>query len=167
MVKKVIAIGGEPATGKSTLVRELMKDYTLSQFKYGLVRGKYDELQNVYFIGVFDGDTFEGTDKLSMGVQPDFVKFLKYCNGIVIFEGDRLFNNKLFSNDFPFIKIVLTASNDTKDRRHKERGDNQSQVFLSSRITKIDNIIKSHPDTIILQNEDSDITINKIKEYIR
>lgn len=166
MVKKVIAIGGEPATGKTTLVRELMEGYNLIPFKYGLIRGVYDEIENVYFIGVFDGSTFEGTDKLSMSCQPHFVKFLNWCEGIVIFEGDRLFNNKLFSNDFPFIKIILKASKDVIDRRHKERGDNQSQRFLDSRNTKINNIMMEHTDYITIVNNDNSNAAQIVRNYI-
>lgn len=167
MVKRIIAIGGEPGTGKTKLVKDMMKDFTLTPFSYGLVRGEYDKYKNVYFIGVYDNSVFQGTDKLSMAVQPHFIKFLNYTDGIVIFEGDRLFNNKLFSTEYPFIKIVLTASKETLDERHKQRGDNQTERFLNSRTTKINNIIKTNPDIILLNNEgDNDENINIIKKYI-
>lgn len=168
MVKRIIAIGGEPASGKTTLVRKLMDGYNLTPFKYGLVRGVYDKTEDVYFIGVFDGSTFEGTDRLSMAVQPHFVKFLNQINGgVVIFEGDRLFNNKLFSNDLPFIKVILKVSKDTLEQRHKERGDNQTQRFITSRNTKISNIMKEHDDYITIVNNDNSNAIEIIKNYIR
>ena len=43
MAKRVIAIGGVPATGKTTLMRKLIKDLMpLSTFKYKLVNGLYN-----------------------------------------------------------------------------------------------------------------------------
>jgi deoxyadenosine/deoxycytidine kinase len=168
MVERIIAIGGEPASGKTTLVRKLMEGYNLTPFKYGLVRGLYDKEENIYFIGVFDGSTFEGTDKLSMAVQPDFVKFLNNRDGgVVIFEGDRLFNNKLFTNDLPFVKVILRASKEVIDKRHQERGDNQTERFIGSRNTKINNIMKEHTDYISILNNDDESAVEIIKTYIR
>lgn len=153
MVKRVIAIGGEPATGKTTLVREFKSNYPTAPFKFGQVRGEYNKESNLYFIGVFDGSIFEGTDKLSMSVQPDFIKFLNWCEGVVIYEGDRLFNQSLFTLEYPFIKVVLTAEEDTLRRRHNLRGDSQTDTFLKSKRTKINNIMTNNTDIIVLKSE--------------
>lgn len=168
MVKRIISIGGEPAVGKTTIVKKVMKDFVLTPFKYGLVRGQYDKVRKVYFIGVFDDTTFEGTDKLSMAVQPDFIKLINYLDGgTIIFEGDRLFNNKLFNNDYPFTKLIITASKEVKDLRHKLRNDSQTETFLKSKKTKIQNIIDTNEDVVIMDNslEDKQI-IDFIKGQI-
>ena len=75
MANRIIAIGGEPASGKTTLMKSILKNFSLKKFKYGFVRGYYND--NIYFIGIYNNDVFSGTDKLSMAVQPHFVKF---CN---------------------------------------------------------------------------------------
>ena len=67
---EIIAIGGVPASGKSTLMKKVIKEYKpLKTFKYGLIRGLYDKEKNLYFIGIYDDSVFCGTDKLSMAVQ--------------------------------------------------------------------------------------------------
>lgn len=164
MVKRIIAIGGVPASGKTTLLRKVMSNYELTPFSYGLVKGVYNKELKLYFIGVFDGSTFEGTDRLSMAVQPDFIKFLNYVDGVVIYEGDRLFNQAVLDqyNNLT-IKIILEPSNKTLDERHKIRQDNQSSTFLKSKRTKINNILKKYDDCIVFNNEDD---TDKIIEYI-
>jgi len=168
MIDKVIGLGGEPATGKTTIIKKLREFFNLTPFSYGQVKGVYDKEKKVYFIGVFDGSTFEGTDKLSMAVQPFFIKFLNWCEGgIVIFEGDRLFNQSLFDRDFNFVKIIIKADEEILESRHKERGDTQSNKFLKSKKTKIENIIKNNKDCIIFTNEGDDTKIIKfIKDEI-
>lgn len=156
MAKRIIAIGGEPAAGKTTLMRKILKQYpTLKPFKFGLVRGQYCEERNLYFIGVYDDSTFSGTDKLSMAVQPVFLKFIDYIKeGTIVFEGDRLFNSSLFEK----VKCqlyVLQADPETLKARHIERKDDQPEKFLRARKTKTENIIANH-NVIILKNNTQD-----------
>lgn len=70
MATKVIYIAGVPASGKSTMfkrVRELLFG-DATEFKEGKVRGLQSTDGHYIMLGVFDGTTFEGTDKLSMTV---------------------------------------------------------------------------------------------------
>ncbi len=168
MVKRVIALGGEPATGKTTIMKNVKSNYDLKKFKYGKVYGECNIESKLYFIGVFDGSTFEGTDRLSMAVQPDFIKFLNYLQGgTVVFEGDRLFNQSLFDLNFDITKIVIKASEKTIEERHKKRKDNQSETFKKSKRTKISNILNKNNCIIFTNNfgEDEKI-INFIKAEI-
>jgi broad-specificity NMP kinase len=168
MVKRVIAVGGEPATGKTTLMREFKNLHTTAPFKYGQVKGEYNKDMNLYFIGVFDGSTFEGTDRLSMSVQPDFIKFLNWCDGVVIFEGDRLFNQSLFTLEFPFVKVVLRADKETLITRHNKRGDSQTETFLKSKRTKINNILDKNPDVLVLKSETPTLELLEVlKKLVR
>lgn len=168
MIDKIIAIGGEPGTGKTELMRQMMRDFTLTPFNYGNLRGMYDEYKKVYFIGVYDGSIFDGTERLSIKANADFVKFLNYADGIVVFEGDRLFTHKTLSLDYPFIKVVLTASNDVKETRLQLKRNNLTQGFIQRKTSKLHNIIKAHPDVLILNNDgDNTENINIIKNYIR
>ena len=47
-------------------------------FKYGLVRGMANDKLNI--VGIYDKSLFSGTDKLSMAVQPHFLKFVEKCS---------------------------------------------------------------------------------------
>lgn len=169
MVERIIALGGEPASGKTTLMKKVKNNYQLTPFSYGKVKGECDRELGLYFIGVFDGSTFEGTDRLSMAVQPDFIKFLKWLDGgLVVFEGDRLFNQSLFDLDFNFTKIVIKVSDLTLEQRHKTRRDNQSSTFKKSKRTKIKNILDRNEDCIVFTNNEgeSETIINYIKNDI-
>ena len=184
---KVIAMGGEPATGKTTLMFKLISmadDWQIVKPEK-LLDAMYSKKLNLYILGKYvnDGNVFQGTDRLSMAVQPDAEKFfsaLEYESNAndhsvnVIFEGDRLFNGKLLdklSEWFPnsFKVLVLTASHDTKEQRHVDRKDDQDDKFKNSRATKISNIMGSltlmdYIETMVNENLDDQ---KNILEYIK
>lgn len=158
---RVIAMGGEPATGKTTLMFKLISladDWQMVKPEK-LLDAMYSKKLNLYILGKYvnDGNVFQGTDRLSMAVQPDADKFfssLAYESNAnahsvnVIFEGDRLFNGKmldnlseLFPNDFKI--LILTVKDSTLDQRHIDRKDDQDEKFKNSRKTKIANIRSS------------------------
>ena len=176
---RVIAMGGEPATGKTTLMFKLisMADDWQTVKPQKLLDAMYSEKLNLYILGKYEtGDNvFQGTDRLSMAVQPDAVAFFESLeNANVIFEGDRLFNGKmldrlseLFPNDFKV--LVLTASHGTKEQRHVDRKDDQDDKFKNSRATKISNIMGSltlmdYIETMVNENLDDQ---SKIIDVIR
>ena len=171
---KVIAMGGEPATGKTTLMFKLisMADDWQTVKPQKLLDAMYSEKLNLYILGKYEtGDNvFQGTDRLSMAVQPDAVAFFESLeNANVIFEGDRLFNGKmldrlseLFPNDFKV--LILTASHGTKEQRHVDRKDDQDDKFKNSRATKISNIMGSltlmdYIETMVNENLDDQAKI--------
>lgn len=145
---KVIAIGGVPGTGKTYLIKELMKqslgwDHCSPT---NLLMSEYNERLDLYVLGKYEGDeTFAGTDRLSMAVQPQAQEWIKTCESDVIFEGDRLFNKSFleFLTKVPSLElfiIYLKSSESTLSQRYKERGSDQSQTFLKGRETKYNNI---------------------------
>lgn len=150
---RVLAVGGEPATGKSTLMFNLISmadDWQIVK-PQKLLDAMYSKKLNLYILGKYenDGNVFQGTDRLSMAVQPDAVAFFESIeNANVIFEGDRLFNGKmldklqeLFPNDFKI--LILSVKDSTLDQRHIDRKDDQDDKFKNSRKTKISNIMGS------------------------
>lgn len=181
---KVIAMGGEPATGKTTLMFKLLEradDWKVCK-PQKLLDAMYSEKLNTYVLGKYekDGNIFQGTDRLSMAVQPDAVKFIdemklstKEVN--VIFEGDRLFNGKFIDhiadNASDFRVLVIKAPHDVVEQRHVDRKDNQDDKFKNGRKTKIENICSSLTllDYIhVMQNanfEDQSKIIDYIAEY--
>lgn len=160
---KVIAMGGEPATGKTTLMFKLisMADDWKVVKPEKLLDAMWSEKLKTYILGKYenDGNVFQGTDRLSMAVQPDASKFIstlayeastEHNDSVnVIFEGDRLFNAKFIdhilthTNEESFKVLVLEASHDEKEKRHVDRKDDQDDKFKNSRKTKISNICSS------------------------
>ncbi len=184
---RVIAMGGEPATGKTTLMFKLisMADDWQTVKPEKLLDAMYSKKLNLYILGKYvnDGNVFQGTDRLSMAVQPDATAFfsnLSYESNAdghsvnVIFEGDRLFNGKmldrlseLFPNDFKI--LILTVKDSTLDQRHIDRKDDQDDKFKNSRKTKISNIMGSltlmdYIETMVNENLDDQ---SKIIDHIR
>ena len=74
---KCVAIGGVPATGKTTLVKMIYDKMPKINFEYGLVKGHYDKENNIALLGLYNQDnTFLGTDRLSMGVNKQFLQYI-------------------------------------------------------------------------------------------
>lgn len=166
-MKQIIAIGGEPATGKTTLMNLLISrlggNQSFKKFSYGRLKGMFSVKENILIFGLYDGQMFSGTDRLSMAVMPDAVKFMEsehigneFKDTVMIFEGDRLFNVRFLltcRKVAPTAIMVLETSQETKDQRHIKRGDNQSEGWLRGRKTKIKNILEQVPDVQLFKNE--------------
>jgi hypothetical protein len=151
---KLIGIVGMPGTGKTTLMREWMKlrDWTpdtpiklLDSYVSGDIRlfGKYEE-----------GETFAGTDRLSMAVQPAAIEYLSdNPSPVNIFEGDRLTSAKFFQAavelGYEVSIIILEVSDSVREARYKERGSDQSETFIQGRRTKIENIKESFGGSVL------------------
>jgi len=155
---KCVAIGGVPAVGKSTIVTNFLKynDYW-KDYKYKKLRGHYNKELNLFIIGVYGTSVFGGTDKLSMAVQPDFTEFIeKYSKKVnILFEGDRLFtykNIEMLDKHYDLETIIIES--DKTKQRHIERKDSQSEVFIKSRTTKINNIIQSIKNYTVYPNNE-------------
>ncbi len=170
MAKRIIALGGEPASGKSTLMKQIIKQHMpLKTFSYGLVRGLYAKDQDIYFIGIYDNSVFCGTDKLSMAVQPDFIKLIdRKPDSTFVFEGDRLFNQSLFDQKQCEI-FVLEVTEETLKARHEKRQDNQTEQFKKAKRTKIQNIKNRNTIKILPNNtqEETEECFNTILKAIR
>ncbi len=147
---RLIGIVGEPATGKTTLVRAVLKrmgkEYT--DFKFRLVYGRQFP-SGLFVLGIFrDGEVFGGTDRLSMAVQPDAVRFLRKVpdQATVLFEGDRLTRAGFLraAGDGLFL-FVLEASASEKEKRHRDRADTQKPTFHRSRATLVARIASDFP----------------------
>jgi dephospho-CoA kinase len=168
MANRILALGGKPATGKTTLLRDVINTYKpYIKFNFGLVRGMYFSKHSLYIIGIYDKSVFSGTDKLSMAVQPDFIRFCsKITDGKILFEGDRLFNQSLF-NKVDCDIIIIEVNENTEKLRHKKRNDNQSQKFIKSKHTKIENIKKNNSVNLYNNNTKKQYKeiLNKIKYF--
>ena len=149
-VRKLIAVGGQPGTGKTTLFRKFMEDKKWIECEPAkLVSAMYNEEMDLYILGKYqEGETFAGTDRLSMAVQPELQKWIQTHNSNILFEGDRVFNQSFleFSMALPQtdLQIVyLKAPKEILEQRYKDRGSDQSEQFLRGRETKYSNLLSN------------------------
>lgn len=181
---KVIAIGGEPATGKSTLVFSVLKHFgwptTFGGAKSGLMWWQQCPEHKLLVLGKYSTkEKFCGTDRLAMNVQTDAMGVMSCFAGMesmqdwtVIFEGDRLFNKSFLGflkqdKRFTCHWIVLQASSEVTDLRHKNRADTQTSVWLKGRVTKVKNLINTLDDVILLDHNTEDEGKTAVKKVLK
>lgn len=145
-----MAIGGVPASGKSTLIKTYMEETGNweSEKSHDLLYNEYNKELDLYILGKYGKEeTFPGTDRLSMAVQPKAIEWIKSTNHNILFEGDRLFTRTfldfLSELDAEFKILVLNTKDSLLESRHVSREDSQNETFLKSRETKISNIKSS------------------------
>lgn len=149
-MRKIIAVGGRPGTGKTTLFKKFMEqgNYAFKE-PVKLLPSLYNEEKDLYVLGKYEeGETFAGTDRLSMAVQPVVQDWLKTNDSNILFEGDRIFNQSFleFAMNLPnteLIVLYLKASEEGLKQRYKDRGSDQSEQFLRGRETKYNNILSN------------------------
>lgn len=124
--------------------------------------------QPYIMLGVFDGSTFEGTDKLSMTVINDAIKFVQELQAqekacVVFVEGDRLFNIRFLSTTTATL-FLIDADECVLRKRHILRRDKQSSTFLRSRRSKVENFVKRYKISRIMNNtlDDQDKIVSQI-----
>ena len=144
---RIIAIGGEPGSGKSTLMKRVIEYLNMTPMYESFKLVPYIQKDNIYVLGKYEeGQVFSGTDRMSMAVQPEAVKFLASLpsDSIVLYEGDRLFNSSFLEHcneNYELEIIYLKTTKDIRTERYKERGSNQDETWLRGRESKISNIL--------------------------
>ncbi len=149
-MRKIIAVGGRPGTGKTTLFRKFMSEHTWTAVEpIKLLPSMYCEKLNLFIIGKYEeGEVFAGTDRLSMAVQPAATTFFAETKANILFEGDRIFNQSFleFCSELPDCSLdilYLKTDEKTLQKRYSDRGSNQSETFLKGRETKYNNILSN------------------------
>ncbi len=156
---RILGIIGEPATGKSTLMRAVIRGLQGQGYEHKflkLMRVTYWPDSKTVVLGVYPpGETFGGTDRLSMAVQADAEMFMynitqhggRGTDFTVMFEGDRLGNAKFlkFCKELPNVQCMffaLRAPLGELEKRHSSRVDFQSEVWLKGRRSKVNRLIE-------------------------
>ena len=148
--RKLIAVGGSPGTGKTTLFRKFMEGKNFQPVEPAkLVSAMYCAELDLYVLGKYEeGEVFAGTDRLSMAVQPAVSEWIASHNCNVLFEGDRIFNQSFLEfamglPDTDLQVVFLNAPKDVLEQRYKARGSDQSEQFLRGRETKYNNLLSN------------------------
>jgi broad-specificity NMP kinase len=149
-VRKLIAVGGSPGTGKTTLFRKYMEGKVFQPVEPAkLVSAMYNTERDLYILGKYEeGEVFAGTDRLSMAVQPPMQEWIANHNCNVLFEGDRIFNQSFleFAMGLPDTELHIVFLNAPKavlEQRYQDRGSDQSEQFLRGRETKYSNLLSN------------------------
>ena len=155
---RMVGFGGEPATGKSLLMRTVVANWLqwtgqASEVKYGasVFTTVYPGARVMIFGNYEAGQMYGGTDRLSMSVQPELERVVlalhndpNWDGWQILWEGDRLWNGKflrfVLASDIPARFFVLKCSEETLKARHAQRLDSQDEKWLSGRRTKVHNI---------------------------
>jgi ribose 1,5-bisphosphokinase PhnN len=153
---KLIGIVGMPGTGKTTMMREWIsrREWELDT-PIKLLNTMINNESSIRLFGKYEeGDTFAGTDKLSMAVQPVAIEYLQNpTHDVNIFEGDRLSSVKFFQDaerlGHDVHIIVLSVPDAVREQRYKDRGSEQSQKFIDGRRTKVKNIVDNFSGSVL------------------
>lgn len=149
-MKKIIAVGGRPGTGKTTLFRKFMEQLEWEKVEpLKMMPALYNKEHNLYILGKYeDGETFAGTDRMSMAVQPVVQKFVEETDANILFEGDRIFNQSFLefcmdNKDVDLNIVYIEVPDSLLEQRYKDRGSDQSETFLKGRATKYNNLLSN------------------------
>lgn len=146
-MKRVVYIMGAPGSGKTTLMREVLAPYPAIQHARPFAHIEYEHpKERVVQVGK-DRGTFSGTDALSLSVQPDVIKWLRYCDyDTIMAEGDRLANDKFFdaceATLDGLVLVLVDTDPEVAATRRKMRGSNQNPSWLKGRISKVEALRK-------------------------
>jgi adenylate kinase family enzyme len=148
--RKLLAVGGQPGTGKTTLFRKFMEAHEWERVEpKKMLPALYCKALDLYILGKYeDGETFAGTDRLSMAVQPVAQEFVKETTSNILFEGDRIFNQSFLEfsmglENTDLQVIYLKVPDAMLKQRYADRGSDQSETFLKGRATKYSNILSN------------------------
>lgn len=149
---KIVGICGEPAAGKSTVMRKLISSLSgpgeLKKEKL-VVYTEYHE-DKVFVAGIYDEQVFSGTDRTSKGCGPTYRQWIAdknsnpaYDDWTFYWEGERFSNSKFF--DF-FTKecsdstiYFLKADPEVLNERNKARS-NQNDSWRRGMTTRMNNL---------------------------
>jgi gluconate kinase len=148
---KLFYLIGLPGSGKSTVMKALMERVCDGQWERERPIDLLDteKCGNYRVLGKYEkGETFSGTDRLSMAVAPKAIEWIQTKPNETIFgEGDRLNNRGFFEACGDDLTIIhLTVSDAERERRYRERGSEQSEKFIQTTKTKCQNILEQFGD---------------------
>jgi hypothetical protein len=153
---------GEPGTGKTTRMREILSEYRKVEqdelVEDGPVKYHRFNRQKIIVLGIYDDSTFAGCDRLSKSVGPKFRQWLidtadKYADWGMFMEGERFMNapslEALFNQESMNL-VCLKVSEEELERRRKARNNTQDAKWLKGMATRVANVCNTYPHKIEL-----------------
>ena len=159
---KIIGLIGEPAAGKSTVMRGL-----IASLGEGVVRKEglvvYTEFaeDKVFVAGIYDEAVFSGTDRTSKSCGPKYREWLsakvadpEYSDWKFYWEGERFSNSKFF--DF-FLTLPVTpvtyylAADETVLNERNAGRSNQNPTWRKGMATRMRNLREGYPVEVVEQ----------------
>ena len=154
---KTILLIGACGSGKTHAVTTYLSGLRTHKGKLGLNRFELDASRNVCVLGVYDGTTFQGSDRLSMAVMKDIHALRQWQakTGVtIVAEGDRFTNGTFLEAMKP--TIIKLTNNGENGRR--ARGSKQTERQIKSIATRVSRIeahfnVKTADDAVVLLNQ--------------
>lgn len=161
---KVLGIGGDMASGKSYLVRQLLGP-TRKRGAFKNIVFEYNPARRLFAIGKYDKSRYPGTDfmyhpQLESNVF-DFLLWVEatHPDSLVVFEGDRVYKDVVIERIRPRFDctfIMLTVTEETCFLRHMKRQDNQQMKQIRLKERRNQNMLKRHPFITPMANNTPD-----------
>ena len=170
---KIVGLGGEPGTGKSTIGRAihdrlpLVRSFLVGCSPGPAIPGTIHRLPNgsgiIRILGIYDDRPYPGTDRIDMRAPkalPDVLERWSTANEecVVFFEGDRFFTATLAT---AMLKIApnsrffwLQCSAPVLNHRRQARNDTKTPTYMKAKRTQIANAVAAAgPAATPLANE--------------
>lgn len=159
MTHRLIYIVGAPGAGKSTALRHatahLAKITRPKPFAHRLLIDPDADASHLLAVELgADHDTFPGTDRLSMAVQPVALRWLTNKPApLVIGEGDRLGTLTFLAGarnaGYDVTLVELDAPPALAETRAQARGSNQSPSWRAGRLSKVRRLCHDWTGTLV------------------
>lgn len=161
MTMRITYYIGVPGTGKTTLMRSILAEYSKVEepefVKEGYVTYHKFSKQKVIILGRYDEGTFAGTDTWAKTAGPKFRQWVldnaeRYADWGVYGEGERLSNNPTLDHLFEYCAnmnlVCLKVSDEELQRRRDARNNTQDPKWMKGMQTRIDNLCAKYPHTV-------------------
>ncbi len=134
---KTILLIGNCGVGKTYVMQSLIVKLRCNmKEKLGLINMHSNN--KVAILGKYSGNTFDGSDQLSMAVSKDFDKLKAWATAsdiTLVCEGDRFTNSFFVSTFNPEIILIEGSGKEGRIKRKSNQSDRQIQS-IATRISK-------------------------------
>lgn len=152
---KIIGLIGEPASGKSTILRKLIAGLGPGIVKKeGLVAYTEFTADKVIVAGIYDEQVFSGTDRLSKGCGPKYREWLSlrladpaYADWRFYWEGERFSNSKFFDffeNLGDAVTVYYLEADEKLLSERNQARSNQNESWRKGMRTRMQNLHKRY-----------------------
>ena len=163
---KIVGLIGEPAAGKSTVMRNFIATLApcAAIVKDGLVTYTLFPEDKVIVAGIYDEQVFSGTDRLSKGCGPKYREWIAKQNAdcewddyTFYWEGERFSNSKFFHffyNECPEVVTYCLQCDDSTLYERNANRSNQNASWRKGMKTRMERLCREWPVEKVAQGFD-------------